>query len=122
MNWYLKVLKQYGDFRRRSRRKEYWMFALFNAIFTIIAIVLDNSLGIAIERLGYGPIYGLYAIVLLVPGLSVSIRRLHDIGKSGWMLLLLLIPIVGAIWLLVLMAINSSPENKYGLNPKEAVA
>lgn len=120
MNWYLKVLKQYADFSGRARRKEYWMFVLFNMIFAIVAMILDNVLGIAMEGIGYGPLYGLYALAMLIPGLAVAVRRLHDVGKSGWMILIALIPLIGAIWLLVLMVTDSNPgENQYGQNPKE---
>ena len=120
MNWYLKVLKQYADFSGRARRKEYWMFVLSNMIFAIVAMILDNVLGIAMEGIGYGPLYGLYALAMLIPGLAVAVRRLHDVGKSGWMILIALIPLIGAIWLLVLMVTDSNPgENQYGQNPKE---
>lgn len=120
MNWYLKVLKQYADFSGRARRKEYWMFVLFNMIFTIVAMILDNVLGIAMEGIGYGPLYGLYALAMLIPGLAVAVRRLHDVGKSGWMILIALIPLIGSIWLLVLMVTDSNTgENQYGQNPKE---
>ena len=120
MNWYLKVLKQYADFSGRARRSEYWYFVLFNMIFAIVAVVLDNILGTAIEGVGYGPIYGLYVLALLVPGLAVEVRRLHDVGKSGWMFLIVFIPLIGAIWLLVLSFTDSQPgTNKWGPNPKE---
>ena len=120
MNWYLKVLKQYADFSGRARRTEYWMFVLFNMIFAIVAMILDNVLGIAMEGIGYGPLYGLYALAMLIPGLAVAVRRLHDVGKSGWMILIALIPLIGAIWLLVLMVTDSNAgENQYGQNPKE---
>jgi len=119
-NWYLKVLRQYADFNGRARRKEYWMFVLFNMIFAIAAMILDNVLGIAIKGVGYGPVYGLYTLAVLIPGLAVSVRRLHDVGKSGWMILIALIPLIGTIWLLVLIVTDSdSGENKYGTNPKE---
>ena len=122
MNWYLKVLKQYADFSGRARRKEYWMFALFNMIFAIVAMILDNVLGIAME-VGYGPLYGLYALAMLIPGLAVGVRRLHDVGKSGWMYLIVLIPFIGPIWLLVLSCTDSQLENnKWGQNPKEISA
>ena len=121
MNWYLKVLKQYADFSGRARRKEYWMFVLFNMIFAIVAAILDNVLGIAMEGTGYGPLYGIYALAVLIPGLAVAVRRLHDVGKSGWMILITLIPLIGAIWLLVLLVTDSNlGENQYGQNPKEA--
>lgn len=121
MNWYLKVLKQYADFSGRARRKEYWMFALFNLIFIIVAMILDNVLGLTLGELPYGVFYFLYALAVLIPGLAVSVRRLHDVGKSGWMILISLIPIVGGIWLLVLMLTDSNPgDNQYGANPKDA--
>ena len=123
MDWYLKVLKQYADFSGRARRKEYWMFALFNMIFAIVAMILDNVLGIAMEGIGYGPLYGLYALAMLIPGLAVGVRRLHDVGKSGWMFLIVLIPLIGGIWLLVLFCTDSKLENnKWGQNPKEISA
>lgn len=123
MNWYLQVLKKYAEFSGRARRKEYWMFALFNIIFLVVAIILDNVLGTAIEGVGYGLFYILYALAVLIPGLAVAVRRLHDVGKSGWMMLIALIPLIGAIWLLVLMVIDSNPgENEYGPNPKEVLA
>ncbi len=121
MNWYIKVLKQYADFSGRARRKEYWMFALFNMIFTIGAIFTDNILGLAMEEIGYGPIYGLYTVVMIIPSLAVAVRRLHDTGKSGWMILIAFIPLIGAIWLFVLMVTEGdSGANEYGPNPKEA--
>ena len=119
MNWYLKVLNQYADFSGRARRKEYWMFALVNAIIAIIVMVIDNLLGMADETIGYGPLYGLYTLAMFIPGLAVAVRRLHDIGKSGWMLLIAFLPFIGAIWLIVLLVKDSnSGENKYGQSPK----
>ncbi len=119
MNWYLMVLKNYTVFSGRARRQEYWMFVLFNMIFGIVAMTLDNVLGIAMESLGYGPLYMVYGLVLFLPGLAVAVRRLHDVGKSGWMMLIALIPFIGAIWLLVLLSTDSNPgENQYGVNLK----
>lgn len=119
MNWYLKVLKNYTNFSGRARRKEYWMFTLFNVIFAVAAVLLDNLLGLAFEGIGYGPIYGLYLLATIIPGIAVSVRRLHDVDKSGWMILIGLIPLIGAIWLLVLFATEGTPgDNQYGPNPK----
>lgn len=119
MNWYLKVLKNYAVFSGRARRKELWMFVLFNIIFCIVAIVLDNILGTAAKGIGYGLIYCLYSLAVLIPSLAVSVRRLHDIGKSGWMILIGLIPIIGSIWLLILYLLDSEPgENRFGAYPK----
>jgi uncharacterized membrane protein YhaH (DUF805 family) len=120
MNWYLAVLKKYAVFSGRARRKEYWMFTLFNLIFLIVAMIVDNVVGTAIKGVGYGLFYCLYALAVLLPSLGVSVRRLHDVGKSGWFLLIAFIPIVGAIWLLVLMCTDGMPgENAYGPNPKQ---
>jgi uncharacterized membrane protein YhaH (DUF805 family) len=120
MNWYLKVLKQYADFSGRARRSEYWYFALFNMIFVICAMILDNVLGIALEGIGYGPIYLLYVLAMFIPGVAVVVRRLHDVGKSGWIYFIVLIPIIGAIWLIVLLFTESQQgENKWGPNPKD---
>ena len=121
MNWYLKVLKQYADFKGRARRTEYWVFMLFNIIFSGIAFSLDNALGLA--QMGVGPIYGLYALAMLIPELAVTVRRLHDVGKKWTMLLVVLIPIIGPIWLLILLVKDSDPEeNAYGINPKLMMA
>ncbi len=122
------AFKKAFDFRSRSTRPEYWYFVLFNIIFTIVAMIADRVLGTTIsietfageQDLGYGYIYILNALVFFIPGLSVSVRRLHDVGKSGWMLLVILIPLIGAIWLLVLAVKDSQPgENKWGPNPKD---
>ena len=118
MSWYLSVLKKYAVFSGRSRRKEYWMFILFNSIAGIAAVLLDNVLfGVAPDAIG--PLGGVYSLAVLIPSLAVSVRRLHDVGKSGWFLLIALIPAIGAIWLLVLMCIDGEPgENRFGANPK----
>ena len=121
MNWYLKVLKNYAVFSGRARRKEYWMYMLFYTIFAIVAIILDFIIGTA-GNAWFGLFYCLYYLAVLIPSLAVSVRRLHDIGKSGWFLFISLIPIIGSIWLLVLMCTDGTAgENEYGANPKENV-
>lgn len=120
MNWYLKVLKQYTDFSGRARRKEYWMFILFNMIFAFCAAIIDNILGLKFNQdTPYGFLYLVYGLFTFLPGLAVLVRRLHDVGKSGWWYFIVFIPILGAIWLLVLLATDSNPgNNEYGANPK----
>jgi uncharacterized membrane protein YhaH (DUF805 family) len=121
MNWYLKVLKNYLGFSGRARRQEYWMFVLFNAVFSIIAILLDNIVGTDIEGYWLGLFYILYYLAVFLPALAVLVRRLHDIGKSGWFMFVSLIPIIGSIWLIVLLCKDGNTgENKYGANPKES--
>lgn len=113
MEWYLKVVKNYVGFQGRARRKEYWMFALFSAIISIILSILQS-----IVHLGH-VLTWLYSLAVLLPSLGVSIRRLHDTGRSGWWLLIGLIPFVGAIILLVFNCLDSQDgENQYGSNPK----
>ncbi|MDD2491965.1 MAG: DUF805 domain-containing protein [Bacteroidales bacterium] len=131
MNWYLKVLRQYADFNGRSRRTEFWMFVIINIIIAAIAAFVDRLFGITFNCGGdfayapqdmFGPIHGLYMLIMLIPTLAVTVRRLHDTSRSGWMILVALIPVVGGIWLLILMLIEGTPgENKYGFNPKELV-
>jgi uncharacterized membrane protein YhaH (DUF805 family) len=128
MKWYLKVLSNYATFSGRARRSEFWFFVLFNMIFAVLAMGIDNVLGTTIKMgygvsLPYGYIYLLYALIVFIPGLAVAVRRLHDIGKSGWMYFVILIPIIGAIWLLVLFFTDSQVgSNKWGENPKEVAS
>lgn len=120
MKWYLKVMSTYLNFKGRARRKEFWMFILFNALFAIVAQIIDIALGLTISYdILIGPFYITYLIIAILPGLSVTIRRLHDTGKSGWMYLFNLIPIAGQIVLFIFMVTDSQPEsNKWGPNPK----
>jgi len=118
IEWYFKVLKQYADFSGRARRKEYWMFVLFNAIISI-GIMTTIAGILSVLRIVAGIIFILYVFAVFMPALAVMVRRLHDVGKSGWMLLITLIPLVGTVWLLVLLATDSEPgNNQYGANPK----
>jgi len=115
MNWYLDVLKKYATFTGRARRTEYWMFALFNIIIIAVLTFLDTLMGIP------GVLSGLYSLAVFLPGLAVAVRRLHDTGKSGWWILIALVPFIGFIVLLVFMVLDSQPgENQHGPNPKGA--
>ncbi|MBQ4818929.1 DUF805 domain-containing protein [Aquimarina sp. MMG016] len=123
MNWYLKVLKEnYANFEGRARRKEYWMFTLFNVLIILGLYVLAMVfLFMEINALAsvFGILYVIYALGVLVPGLAVAVRRLHDTGKSGWMILVGLIPLIGGIWLLVLYVTEGDKgDNEYGPDPK----
>ncbi len=121
MNWYLEVLKKYAVFSGRARRKEYWYFSLFNLLITIVLAVIDGMTGTLIAEANIGLLGGIYALAILIPFLAVSVRRLHDTDRSGWWLLIALIPLIGAIVILVFMVQDSKPgENQYGSNPKGA--
>jgi uncharacterized membrane protein YhaH (DUF805 family) len=123
MNYYLKVLQNYANFSGRARRSEYWYFALFNLFAIISTAILDRLFGTTFD-MGFGPSpYGyitiLYYFFIFIPSLAVFVRRLHDVGKSGWFILISLIPLIGAIWLLVLTFTDSDTgDNAYGSNPK----
>jgi uncharacterized membrane protein YhaH (DUF805 family) len=122
MNWYLEVLKKYAVFNGRARRKEYWMFFLFNIIIEVVLGLVEGFAGIAPES-GQSVLGTLYMLAVLLPSLAVVVRRLHDTDRSGWWLLIALVPIIGAIVLLVFMVQDSQPgENQYGPNPKAEVA
>jgi len=125
MEWYLKVMMEnFSNFSGRARRKEFWMWYLFYVIVLIVAMILDGVLGTGFEisygvTTPYGWIYIIAALAHVIPGLAVSVRRLHDLGKSGWFMFISLIPIIGGIWLLVLMCTDGdSSENAYGPSPK----
>jgi len=120
MNWYLDAWKNYINFQGRARRKAYWMFVLFNIIAAVIVGAIDNVLGLTREG-GYGPISGLYSLAVFLPGLALAVRRLHDTGRTGWWMLIGLIPVIGWIVLLIFFVTDSQPgSNQYGPNPKEA--
>ncbi|GAA2648647.1 MULTISPECIES: DUF805 domain-containing protein [Streptomyces] len=117
MNHYLDVLKKYADFSGRARRQEYWMFFLFQIAALIIVAILDAVLGTSPW------LYALYALGTLLPNLAVTVRRLHDTGKSGWWIFINFVPLVGFIWLIVLLATAGQQQpNEYGQDPKAYAA
>ncbi|NBB77904.1 MAG: DUF805 domain-containing protein [Verrucomicrobia bacterium] len=120
MNWYLQAFKSYAVFSGRSRRKEYWYFFLFNFIISFVLGFIDGIVGTFSQEAGIGLLGGIYSLAVLIPGIAVSVRRLHDTERSGWWLLIALVPIIGAIVLLVFMVQDSQAgANKFGENPKE---
>ena len=123
MRWFLKCLKQYADFKGRARRREYWMFYLFCTLIitAIVLAIMFITVFASTQGLGSSLVLVLQIVNLLMvlPYLAVTVRRLHDVGKSGWMWFIQLIPLIGGIWLLVLLVTDSQPgTNKYGPNPK----
>ena len=118
MQWYTEVLKKYAVFSGRARRKEFWMFVLINTVISIILSILDAIIGTRTDS-GFGLLSGIYSLAVLLPSIAVSIRRLHDTDRSGWWILLALIPFIGAIVLIVFYALEGTAgENKYGPDPK----
>ncbi len=125
MYWYLEVFRRYAEFSGRSRRKEYWMFALFNILFifglAMIMAVLASIFGdTGIVFIIPVIILIIYFAVVFIPALAVTVRRLHDTGRSGWFILLNFIPYVGGLIVFIFTVLDSEPgENKWGPNPKE---
>ncbi|MFH9075407.1 DUF805 domain-containing protein [Streptomyces alboflavus] len=115
MHWYVDVLKKYAVFNGRARRAEYWMFTLISLIVSLVIFGIDMALGIWVLE-------AVYSLAVLIPGIAVSVRRLHDTDRSGWWLLLFLIPLIGMIILIVWLAQDSKPANRYGPSPKAATA
>ena len=123
MNWYLIALKKYAVFSGRSRRKEYWYFYLFYILFIFVLTFIDIMIGTYDAVAEIGLIGGVFVLSMLIPLLAASVRRLHDTDRSGWWLLIALIPLIGAIVILVFTLQDSKPgENQYGSNPKEVAA
>ena len=123
MNWYLHVLKNYATFSGRARQKEYWMFFLISALISIVLTLLDILLGTYSVEYEAGLFSGLYSLLILIPSIAVVVRRLHDTDRSGWWILISLIPLIGVIVLFVFICLDSQPgTNRFGANPKEAAS
>lgn len=123
MNWYITAIKKYATFSGRSRRKEYWYFCLFNILISLALGFIDGLTGNFDPNTGYGLLGGIYTLAVLLPGIAVTVRRLHDTDRSGWWIFIMLIPLIGVLILLYFMISDSKAEvNKYGGNPKELVA
>ncbi len=111
MEWYLKCWRHYADFEGRARRTEFWMFVLFNVIAGIILSLISDVIAY------------LYSLAIFIPSLAVGARRLHDFGKSGWWLLIGLVPLIGWICLLVFYCTEGEEDkNDWGINPKDLPA
>lgn len=121
MNWYLAVLRNYVGFSGRAQRAEFWWFTLINVIISVILSLIDEGVGTAGPDGGGGLLSVLYALAVLLPGLAVGVRRLHDIGRTGWWVLIGLIPIIGQLVLIYFWVQDSEgDENRFGPNPKGA--
>lgn len=131
MEWMLMPLKRYAEFSGRSRRKEYWMWLLFYIVVVVITTYLDILLGLGGSATGtqsgasvgfnvnFGVITIIFMLAVLVPNLAVAVRRLHDLDKSGWLLLIGLIPFLGGLYLLFLFTQpGTAGPNRFGPDPK----
>jgi len=116
MNWYLEAFRNYANFSGRARRKALWMFLLLHMIVYAVLFAIDIGIGTI------GVFSGIYSLAALVPIIAVQVRRLHDVGRSGWWLLISLVPIVGLIILVFFIQDSAPGENQYGANPKDLAA
>lgn len=121
VDWMLMPLRRYADFNGRSRRKEYWMFLLGVLIVAIVLGIIEGVLGLNGMVAGvYGPLTLLLVLALIVPGIAVQVRRFHDQDKSGWFVLLALIPFLGGLIVLVFMCLEGTKgPNRFGPDPKD---
>lgn len=135
MNHYISVLTRYATFTGRARRTEYWMFTLFNALVAIVLATVDAVVfgtgsfsalsggGSASVGVSLGVLSTVYSLAVLLPGLAVTVRRLHDTDRSGWWVLIALVPFVGGIVLLVFLVLEGvRGPNRYGADPKAVFA
>tara|TARA_B100000795_G_C22612075_1_gene365503 strand:+ start:405 stop:770 length:366 start_codon:yes stop_codon:yes gene_type:complete len=115
---FLEPIKKYAVFTGRATKKEYWLFLLFATIVQIILLMIDVVIGIYDSEIGFGALSGIFTLGIILPSIAVAVRRLHDTNRSGWMMLILLIPLVG-IWVLVLLCFASDKgTNRFGKNPQ----
>ncbi|WP_040278916.1 DUF805 domain-containing protein [Psychroserpens damuponensis] len=115
MKWYLKVVRDnYANFNGRARRKEYWMFVLFNMIFAYGGMIILGLLAAALESPFILLIVYIYLFAVMIPSIAVAVRRMHDVGKSGWYIL---IPIYS---LILVLTEGDKGTNQYGPDPKSA--
>lgn len=118
MKWYIHALRNFSNFDGRSSRTEYWMFVLFNTMFAVFFYSIDLIFKLQFEKFGLGPCYLLYTLIAILPGLALSVRRLHDVGRKGSFIFIALLPFIGSIWLLILFLTKSdAEENDYGTIP-----
>ena len=123
MNWFLLALKKYAEFSGRSQRSEYWFFVLFYILILIGLTIVDTMTGLMNAEYGFGLLSAVFSLAMFIPSIAVGVRRLHDIGRTGWWILIGLVPLIGFIVLLIFYVQDSQPgTNQYGPNPKEAVA
>ncbi|MBO7300017.1 MAG: DUF805 domain-containing protein [Tidjanibacter sp.] len=120
--YFKKCFRQYADFKGRARRAEYWYFVLYTWLISI-AVSLVDMLTLGVGEDGMGLLGAIFSLVIFIPSLAASVRRMHDTGRSGWVLLLSFIPVIGWIFVIVYSCQDSQPgSNKWGANPKEIEA
>jgi uncharacterized membrane protein YhaH (DUF805 family) len=121
MNWYIKAFKKYATFQGRAQRAEYWYFILFYTLGIFLFALIDGIFGSFSDSASIGIFSGLFMIINIIPTIAVSVRRLHDINRSGWWYLITFIPVIGPIIFFFFAIIDSKEDNQYGKNPKATI-
>lgn len=123
MNWFLRALNKYADFTGRAQRAEYWYFVLFYVLIYVVLAFIDGVTGTYNAGAGMGILSGIFILAILIPSLSVSVRRLHDIDRTGWWLLIGFIPLIGGLVLFIFTVMDGTKgENTYGPDPKHVAS
>jgi uncharacterized membrane protein YhaH (DUF805 family) len=119
VNYYFEAFRKYAVFNGRATRREYWYFTLVNILAVLGVGLIDQFMGTFNFAVGYGPLSAIYTLTMILPGLGVSIRRLHDTGRSGWWFLITIIPVIGLLVFLYFALLDSDPDsNDYGVSTK----
>lgn len=122
MIWYFAAFANYANFSGRARRKEYWFFALFNILVALGLLAGMMAVSVAASASFasmWAILYGVYFVATIIPSLSVTVRRLHDTGRSGWWYFIGLVPVIGAFIVLWFTCEDSQRgDNEYGPSPK----
>lgn len=123
MNWYFKAFRQYADFNGRARRKEFWLFRLIEGIIFYLLCGIGAFLFYVSESILFFLLPAIYLLGALIPSVALTVRRLHDVGRSGLWFFFTLVPLVGGIWFFIMMCTEGDLfENKYGPSPKKPLS
>ncbi|MFN1650048.1 DUF805 domain-containing protein [Vibrio rotiferianus] len=118
-DWYYKVILNYTNFNGRARRQEYWYFTLVNVLVNLVMGIIDRAIGSATQMDNFGFFGVIYALFIMIPSIAVTVRRLHDSGRTGWWALIAFVPVIGILVLLYFLIQDSEEgSNQYGANPK----
>lgn len=116
-DYFTRALKKYAEFNGRDTRPQFWYFVLLNFLISSGISIIGNTVSVEVGS----SLSGLYSLAVLLPGLAISVRRLHDIGKSGWNMLWSFLPLLGWIYLIYLHVLEGEPgSNEYGPDPRES--
>ncbi|MHA2771378.1 DUF805 domain-containing protein [Vibrio harveyi] len=118
-DWYYRVILNYSNFSSRARRQEYWYFTLVNVLVNLVMGIIDRVIGSVMQMDNFGFFGVIYALFIMIPSIAVTVRRLHDSGRTGWWALIAFVPIIGVLVLLYFLIQDSEEgSNQYGATPK----